>query len=142
MEPDLSHITGRYRQIPDTLLLRVRELRQQQTPTEEMLWLFLRGRRLCNAKFRRQHNIGRFIADFYCHQARLVVELDGMIHKTQKARDEERDAWMVASGFTVLRFENNDVRERLDFVLEEISKVLILSSLPDGISCAQSGKKL
>ncbi len=130
MESDLSRIAGRYRQIPDTLLLRARELRRQQTSTEEMLWLFLRGRRLHDAKFRRQHNIGRFIADFYCHKSRLVIELDGKIHEMQEARDAERDAWMVASGLTVLRFENEDVWERLDFVLEEIVKALTPNSSP------------
>ncbi len=83
-----------------------------------------------DAKFRRQHNIGRFIADFYCHKARLVVELDGKIHEMQEARDAARDAWMIASGLTVLRFKNEDVWERLDFVLEEIVKALILNSSP------------
>ncbi len=138
MEPDLSRIAGRYRQIPNTLLLRARELRQQQTSTEKILWLFLRGRRLHNAKFRRQHNIGRFIADFYCHEARLVIELDGKIHDTQKAQDAARDMWMLASGLTVLRFENEDVRKRLDFVLEEIVKALILSSAAEGLPNPQS----
>ena len=114
MESDLSRIAGRYRQVPETLLLRAKELRQQQTPAEEIIWLFLRGRRLRNAKFRRQHNIGRFIVDFYCHEARLVVELDGKIHSKQKERDAERDAWMIASGLTVLRFENKAVWNHLD----------------------------
>ncbi|MGB3298450.1 MAG: DUF559 domain-containing protein [Phormidesmis sp.] len=126
MESDLSRIAGRYRQIPEPLLLRAKELRQQQTPTEEILWLFLRGRRLQNAKFRRQHNIGKFIVDFYCHEARLVIELDGTIHDRQKERDAERDAWMMASGLTVLRFENEAVWNRLDLVLDKICERLAL----------------
>ena len=124
MESDLSLIAGRYRKIPEPLLLRARELRQQQTSTEEILWIFLRGRRLQNAKFRRQHNIGRFIVDFYCHEARLVVELDGKIHDSRKVQDAERDAWMVESGLTVLRFENEAVWHRLDTVLEKICEHL------------------
>ena len=120
MEHDLSQLTGRYRQIPETLLIRARELRQQQTPAEEILWLCLRGRRLCGAKFRRQHNIGRFIVDFYCHEARLAIEVDGGVHDTQKERDAERDAWLAASGLTVLRFENEAVSDRLEGVLREI----------------------
>lgn len=126
MESDLSRIAGRYRQIPEPLLLRARELRQQQTSTEELLWLFLRGRRLQNTKFRRQHNIGKFIVDFYCHEARLVVELDGKIHDRQKEQDAERDAWMMASGLTVLRFENEAVWNRLDLVLDKICECLAL----------------
>ena len=57
-----------------------------------------------------------------------MVELAGKIHEMQKARDAERDAWMIASGLTVLRFDNEDVWERLDFVLEEIVKALSLAS--------------
>ena len=66
---DLSRLAGCHRRIPEQLLYRARELRQQQPPAEQILWSCLRGRRLSGAKFRRQHNIGRFIADFYCHEA-------------------------------------------------------------------------
>ncbi|MEO1619906.1 MAG: DUF559 domain-containing protein [Cyanobacteria bacterium J06632_3] len=128
MDADLSRLAGRYRKIPDTLLLRARELRQQQTSAEQLLWLFLRARRLRNTKFRRQHNIGRFIVDFYCHQAQLVIELDGAIHKTQQAKDAERDAWMKATGLHVLRFENEAVWYQLDVVLETICLYLPSSS--------------
>ncbi|MEM6450137.1 MAG: DUF559 domain-containing protein [Cyanobacteria bacterium P01_D01_bin.105] len=128
MESDLSRIAGRYRKIPETLLLRARELRQSQTPTEEILWIFLRGRRLRNAKFRRQHNIGRFIVDFYCHEARLAIELDGEIHRQRREHDAERDAWMSASGLKVLRFDNEAVQNRLDHVLREICEHLEASS--------------
>ena len=71
----LWKIAGSGRSIPQALLERARELRKQQTPTEEILWECLRDRRFLNVKFRRQHNIGQFIADFYCHTARLVIEL-------------------------------------------------------------------
>ncbi len=120
MEHDLSQLTGRYRQIPETLLLRARELRHQQTPDEQILWQCLRGRRLCGAKFRRQHNIGRFIVDFYCDEARLVIEVDGGVHNQKKEQDAERDACLTASGLTVLRFENEAVSDRLESVLKEI----------------------
>jgi very-short-patch-repair endonuclease len=125
MNPDISRLAGRYRQIPEPLLIRAKELRKQQTSTEKILWLFLRGRRLCGAKFRRQHNIGRFIVDFYCHEAQLVIELDGKIHQTQQEKDAERDAWMEASGLTILRFENEAIWDRLECVLEEISWHLV-----------------
>jgi very-short-patch-repair endonuclease len=67
---------------------------------------------LLNAKFRRQHNLSQYIADFYCHAARLVIELDGGIHKLRQVEDADRDQWMQANGFTVLRFWNDEVMER------------------------------
>ncbi|MBE9077424.1 endonuclease domain-containing protein [Romeria aff. gracilis LEGE 07310] len=117
---DLSHLSGRNRQIPEALLIRARQLRQQQTCSEQMLWECLRARRLNGAKFRRQHNIGQFIADFYCHEARLVIELDGSIHQSRIKQDTERDAWMQACGLRVLRFTNEGVQNHLESVLTEI----------------------
>ena len=120
MDTDFSCLTGRHRRIPEVLLLRAKELRKQQTSTEQLLWECLRGRRLYGAKFRRQHNIGRFIADFYCHEAQLVIEVDGAIHRERQAQDAERDAWMNANGLTVLRFKNETVWHHLEAVLAEI----------------------
>jgi very-short-patch-repair endonuclease len=114
------------RSIPPVLMQRVLELRQRQTPAELVLWECLRARRLCNAKFRRQHNIGRFIADFYCHAAALVVEVDGEVHDRQQEADGLRDAWMRKRGLTVLRFRNDAVFEDLEGVLEEIAGYLEL----------------
>ncbi len=130
----ISKLAGRTRQIPSELLQRARELRQQQTPAEKLLWECLRDRRLYNAKFRRQHNLGQFIADFYCHAARLVIELDGKIHQQQQHRDSDRDQWMQANGFTVLRFRNQEVFSNTEAVLETISQVLPspLTPLPEG----------
>ena len=123
-DPDLSAIAGRNRQIPQRLLQFARDLRQRQTPAESIMWECLRNRRLNGFKFRRQHNIGHFIADFYCHEARLVVEIDGPIHEQQRARDSERDAWMQACGLRVLRFENAEVFEELEEALAEIKRFL------------------
>jgi very-short-patch-repair endonuclease len=95
----MEKLAGQFRQIPEVLLERAKELRQTQTPAEEILWECLRDRRLHNAKFRRQHNIDRFIADFYCHQAQLVIELDGEVHSTSQERDALRDDWMIQHGF-------------------------------------------
>jgi very-short-patch-repair endonuclease len=116
-------------------LQRAQELRKQQTPTEQILWECLRDRRFLNAKFRRQHNIGQFIADFYCHAARLVIELDGEIHNHQKFEDANRDEWMQAHGLTVLRFGNGEVLDNLGEVLGVIAEVLEpspLAPLPQG----------
>ncbi len=111
------------RRIPPVLMQRVLELRLRQTPAELLLWECLRVKRLCNAKFRRQHNLGRFIADFYCHAAALVVEVDGKVHEQQREADGIRDAWMREQGLTVLRFTNEQVFEDLEGVLEEIAEV-------------------
>jgi very-short-patch-repair endonuclease len=118
---DQSSLTGKERRIPDPLLQRARELRQTQTPAEKILWECLRDRRLYEAKFRRQHNIGQFIADFYCHTAKLLIELDGSIHDTQIERDHDRDEWMQASGLTVLRFNNEQIFDELEAVLMTIA---------------------
>jgi very-short-patch-repair endonuclease len=122
---DFSKVAGRYRQIPSALLQRAKELRQQQTPAEQLLWECLRDHQLLNKKFRRQHNLDRFIADFYCHEAKLVIELDGKIHETQADQDANRDEWMRSQGLTVLRFTNEAVFNSPDQVLEAIASVIL-----------------
>jgi predicted helicase/very-short-patch-repair endonuclease len=121
---DLTHLAGARRDIPESLLQRARELRQQQTPAEKILWECLRANRLHGAKFRRQHNIGQYIVDFYCHTAKLVIELDGGIHETQKERDEDRDTWLQANGLTVLRFKNEVLTDNIQQTLETIASHL------------------
>ena len=128
-------IAGSGRSISPVLLARARELRKQQTSTEEILWECLRDRRFLNAKFRRQHNIGQFIADFYCHAARLVIELDGEIHQSQKIEDANRDLWMEERGLVVLRFRNDEVLDDLVGVLRVVAEVVEpspLAPLPQG----------
>jgi very-short-patch-repair endonuclease len=117
------------------LLQRARELRQQQTPAEQILWECLRDRQLLNAKFRRQHNVGQFIVDFYCHAACLVIELDGNVHDFRKVEDADRDQWMQANQLTVLRFTNDEILDNLSVVLETIAQILEpspLAPLPRG----------
>ncbi|MDR1497845.1 MAG: HsdR family type I site-specific deoxyribonuclease [Puniceicoccales bacterium] len=105
------------------LLKRARELRAKQTPAEELLWALLRNRQLAGAKFRRQHQFGKYICDFYCAEAGLIVECDGASHHTPEAmaHDAKRDAYLRASGHTVLRFENNQVLTDTETVLKKIS---------------------
>ena len=81
------------------------------TPPEVMLWVRLRPRQPEGPRIRRQHPIGPYIADFYCSAARLVIEVDGRGHNMgdRPERDERRDAWMAAQGFTVLRYTAADV---------------------------------
>ncbi|QQA43854.1 endonuclease domain-containing protein [Pelagovum pacificum] len=86
---------------------RARQMRQDMTPAERLLWYHLRNRRLLGLKFRRQTPLGPFIADFYCAEARLVVEADGGGHGTP--RDGWRDAWLGQQGIATLRLWNNDI---------------------------------
>jgi very-short-patch-repair endonuclease len=131
-EGAISQLAGINRCIPEALLQRARELRQQQTSAEKLLWECLRNRQLLNAKFRRQHNIGRYIADFYCHEALLVIELDGSIHKIQKTKDSIRNDWMQKNGFTVLRFTNQEVFNETEEVLYAIADILNTSTSDTG----------
>jgi very-short-patch-repair endonuclease len=95
------------------------ELRRNPTEAELLLWAELRGQ-LLGAKFRRQVPIGSYIVDFACLRRRLVIELDGGQH-LESAADAERDRWLRAKGFLVLRFWNHDVLRNLRGVLETIS---------------------
>jgi very-short-patch-repair endonuclease len=96
-----------------------RQLRQPQTPAEARLWARLRAQHL-GPKFRRQHPIGRFIVDFCCPVQHLIIEIDGDTHEDQQEYDAQRTAWLHEQGYRVIRFTNEDVRERLEGVLEAI----------------------
>ncbi|WP_348642921.1 endonuclease domain-containing protein [Mesorhizobium sp. B2-8-9] len=96
-----------------------RSMRRESTDAEDRLWQELRGRRLDNIKFRRQVPIGRFVADFLCAEAKLVVEIDGSQH-AESRHDQERDAELKVRGFRVLRFWNDDVLKDLDAVCDTI----------------------
>jgi predicted helicase len=128
LDPDLVRLVGARREIPEVLLQKAKELRQKQTPAEQMLWQCLRANQLHGAKFRRQHNIGQYIVDFYCHAAKLVIELDGGIHELQKAQDSDRDTYLKANGLQVLRFPNEEITQNLPQVLQTISQFLFLPS--------------
>jgi very-short-patch-repair endonuclease len=85
-----------------------------------MLWLAIRDRKLDGLKFRRQHPIGPFVVDFCCAERRLVVELDGAVHATQREHDAAREALLAAAGYHVVRFQNDEVRNDLPSVLTAI----------------------
>ena len=104
--------------------LNSRRLRREQTDAESKLWARLRDRQLCNAKFRRQHAIGPFIADFCAVERGLVIELDGGQHATQAQVDQRRSAYLERSGYRVLRFWDNEVLMNMEAVLERIFQVL------------------
>jgi len=101
-----------------------RRLRRHQTDAEQILWFRLRGRRLAGWKFKRQVPIDRFVVDFVCGDAKLIVELDGGQHADRTLQDEERTKTLEAMGYLVLRFWNNDVMRNIEGVLEEILNTL------------------
>jgi len=98
-------------------------LREQSTNAEMVLWLSLRDRRLCGAKFVRQEAIDSFIVDFVCREKKLVVEVDGGQH-SENEKDKVRDEILGAAGYRVLRFWNNDVLTNKMGVLEVIADAL------------------
>ena len=95
---------------------RARALRTRMTDAERKLWFALRDRRFAGFKFRRQVPIDRFIADFICFEARLVIEVDGGQH-VGSSQDKLRDRWFAENGFRVARFWNNEVLSNLEGVL-------------------------
>jgi len=99
---------------------RARELRHEQTPSEQKLWQVLRNRAVGGLKFRRQAPFGSYIVDFYCAEAKLVVEVDGDVHESQVEYDAERTCWLESIGLKVMRVRNEDVMFRLEAVLDEI----------------------
>jgi type I site-specific restriction-modification system R (restriction) subunit len=103
-----------------------RELRENQTDAEAFLWELLRDRQLAGAKFRRQHQFGEYITDFFCKEAKLVVECDGAAHETLERQkiDQKRDAYLRSQGLMVLRFENSSVLRDPEAVLDQIEACL------------------
>lgn len=104
-----SHFRGGFNY--SGLVVQARELRQKQTPAEELFWQLVRNRKFLNLKFRRQHQVGLYIVDFYCDECKLVIELDGSVHNisANKKNDEERDWNLAKQGFKVLRFTNGQI---------------------------------
>ncbi|MEW6436615.1 MAG: DUF559 domain-containing protein [Pseudomonadota bacterium] len=111
----LNGMTGRFVKI-------ARRLRARATTSEDILWQQIRDRRLDGLKFRRQVPIAGFIADFCCYDLGLTIELDGKHHSAQPESDAARRQIIASHGFLELRFTNDAVRERLDWVIEEIRR--------------------
>ena len=105
------------------LLSNARSMRRDPTDAETKLWRLLRDRRLGGAKFRRQAPLERYILDFVCFEARLVIEADGGQH-AESHRDETRDTWLASQGFRVLRLWNNDILRNPEGVFETILAAL------------------
>ena len=115
--------------VPDDLLAFARKLHAEQTNPEQLIWSLLRNRRLADAKFRRQHPVEagdkKFILDFYSHDLKLAIELDGGQHQEQASRDDTRTAVLTSQGISVVRFWNNDVLQNTQGVLESIWNIIM-----------------
>jgi very-short-patch-repair endonuclease len=107
---------------PPRLTTFARDMRQDPSKAENVLWQILRNRQINGYKFRRQQVMGNYIADFLCHDCHLVVELDGDSHDGREAYDLERTRWFESQGFKVIRFSNFDVLENVESVIEEIRR--------------------
>jgi very-short-patch-repair endonuclease len=126
------HLNASNRQMPPLtlreqrnpeLMRRALELRERMTPEERVIWQELRGNRL-GAHFRRQQVLAPYIVDFYCHAARLVVEIDGSPHRAQQGYDRMRDDYFMRCGIRVLRLSNVSVRNDLASVIFAIRAAL------------------
>ncbi|MEX2026571.1 MAG: DUF559 domain-containing protein [Pirellulaceae bacterium] len=115
-----SDAPRKYPITPAPLKANARLLRKDSTFPERLLWSRLRGGRLGGLKFRRQHSVGDFVVDFYCHEHALAIELDGESHSGRAEYDQERQAVIEQWGVRVVRYGNDDILQDLDAVLEQI----------------------
>jgi len=121
-----------HKRFDDLVKRTARQLRKEQTKSESVLWQLLRDRKLQDKKFLRQYPIvfnweGKrrfFVADFYCHETRLVVELDGDVHIRRKDHDKARDHIMKSMGINVIRISNEDMASNVKKVISSIAEQL------------------
>jgi len=104
---------------------RARLLRKTMTSQELLLWDNLKNRQLCGKHFRRQHPYGIYILDFYCHESNLAIEIDGTIHHYKMDYDRERTEYLESTGLKVIRFSNNDIENKIDWVISQIENFLM-----------------
>ncbi|MFA4975489.1 MAG: endonuclease domain-containing protein [Candidatus Paceibacterota bacterium] len=106
-----------------TTIVKARHLRQEETKVEKILWEKLRNRKL-GLKFRRQHPIDMYILDFYVPEIKFGIELDGSIHniKENKEYDKERTEYLRSKNIKILRFQNSEIENNLDMVLNKIKE--------------------
>ena len=105
----------------------IRRLRAEQTQAEAALWQLLRNRKLIGGKFRRQVPVGRYVADFYCHERKLIIELDGCVHSDpdQRIHDHNRDTFLRSLGLRILRISNEEALGDPQKVLDQIRKAML-----------------
>ncbi|MGC4100060.1 endonuclease domain-containing protein [Ferruginibacter sp.] len=120
-----------------------KQLRKNMTAAEIVLWVHLKAG-INGLKFRRQHPIGLYVADFYCHKVKMIVELDGSIHNeiTVKQNDERRQKELQNWGYSVIRFPNEEVLATPEIVIEKITKkILELNNIQKQNTPEKAGSK-
>ena len=117
-----NHDDGMWKGAPSDLFSKAQFLRRNETIAEKLLWEKLRNNQLEGLKFRRQHPVNIYIADFYCHKFKLIIELDGDYHdqEEQKQKDEVRTEVLRLNGLKIIRFKNEEVEQDINQVLTTI----------------------
>jgi very-short-patch-repair endonuclease len=112
------------RKLREELIECARAMRKSPTHAELLMWRELRKGQLGGYKFRRQHIIRTFIVDFYCPETKLVIEIDGSVHRNQVEYDQIRENDLSEMGYEVLRFRNEEVVNEISLVLEAVEEKL------------------
>ena len=114
-----NHDDGMWKGAPSDSFSKAQFLRRNETKAEKLLWEKLRNNQLEGLKFRRQHPVNIYIADFYCHKFKLIIELDGDYHnqEEQKQKDEVRTEVLRLNGLKIIRFKNEEVEQDINQVL-------------------------
>ena len=114
-----NHDEGMWKGAPSDSFTKAQFLRRNETKAEKLLWEKLRNNQLGGLKFRRQHPVNIYIADFYCHKFKLIIELDGDYHnqEEQKQKDEVRTEVLRLNGLKIIRFKNEEVEQDINQVL-------------------------
>lgn len=113
---------GMWKGAPPESFAKAKILQENQTKAECILWEKLKNNQLEGIKFRRQHPISLYIADFYCHKYQLIIEIDGGYHLSaeQKIKDEERTKMLEFNDLQVIRFTNEEIETNIEEVLKQI----------------------
>ena len=135
----LRAMGDRIRGLP-VFIERQRLMRKSPTAAEKKIWMALKGKQIDGLKFRRQHGVGLYIVDFYCDQCKLIIEVDGSVHDTFEAKkyDHERTLYLQSAGYSILRFQNSDVMNNFESVLEKI-RIELQSQFPSIYGGARGG---
>ena len=117
-----NHDEGMWKGAPSDSFSKAQFLRRNETKAEKLLWEKLRNNQLEGLKFRRQHPVNIYIADFYCHKFKLIIELDGDYHdqEEQKQKDEVRTEVLRLNDLKIIRFKNEEVEQDINQVLTTI----------------------
>ena len=109
---------------PHYIIKLAQEMRRNSTPCEKILWDVLKENKLKGCKFRRQHPVNRYIIDFFCHEKKLAIEVDGDIHMNQYDQDKYRDKYLESMGIITLRVTNDEIIKNINQVLTRIMTFL------------------